>query len=286
VAVTLLDRILLPARLPHVVRLLSMDDDAFDEEIDLGGRVQFDSSVARHDLATARPDADVDRDDWTQVDFADRIGLSENMNASSQSGYSWQEEQEPSSGTFHSLDQSELAAEAMASVSLDDSTPVDAVPKDSRHLAELEVEDLQASNEHLPPSSVASDPPTTPELANSELDETSSDHDVPMPRSAPPASPNFPVVIEVPSSTKPTRSEVHLSEPPPAAHPDSPTSSRHRITKSVGPSAFEKVMSKTRPTFLPPKNKLEDNKHLADWEAMMKSSRLAGEWTCLRGRGV
>ena len=55
----------------------------------------------------------------------------------------------------------------------------------------------------------------------------------------------------------------------------------HRHTRSVGPSALDKVISKTRPTFLPPKPKTEDLKHLADWEAMMKQSRAAGEF-CLR----
>ena len=52
----------------------------------------------------------------------------------------------------------------------------------------------------------------------------------------------------------------------------------HRQTKSTaGPSALEKVISKTRPTYLPPKQKDEDNKHLADWEEMMQRSRAAGE---------
>ncbi|EJD04193.1 RabGAP/TBC [Fomitiporia mediterranea MF3/22] len=49
----------------------------------------------------------------------------------------------------------------------------------------------------------------------------------------------------------------------------------HRVSKSTGPSALEKVISKTRPTFLPPKPKEEDLKHLADWEIMMKKSREA-----------
>lgn len=56
-----------------------------------------------------------------------------------------------------------------------------------------------------------------------------------------------------------------------------PRPSSHRPTKSHGPSALEKVISKTRPTFLPPKAKQEDLKHLADWETMMKQSRIAGK---------
>lgn len=52
----------------------------------------------------------------------------------------------------------------------------------------------------------------------------------------------------------------------------------HRPSRSVGPSALDKVISKTRPSFLPPKPKTEDLKHMADWEAMMKQSRAAGEF--------
>jgi hypothetical protein len=70
---------------------------------------------------------------------------------------------------------------------------------------------------------------------------------------------------------------------PPAATVSSSSSSPsidpdrgHRPSRSVGPSMMEKVVSKTRPTHLPPKSKQEDNKHLADWSTMMKQSRVAG----------
>jgi hypothetical protein len=52
----------------------------------------------------------------------------------------------------------------------------------------------------------------------------------------------------------------------------------HRPTRSSGPSALEKVMSRTRPSFLPPKSRQEDNKHLDEWESMMKQSRATGEY--------
>lgn len=39
---------------------------------------------------------------------------------------------------------------------------------------------------------------------------------------------------------------------------------------------FERIVSKTRPSFLPPKTREEDQKHMADWEKMMKRSRAAG----------
>ncbi|KAF9535686.1 rab-GTPase-TBC domain-containing protein [Crepidotus variabilis] len=51
----------------------------------------------------------------------------------------------------------------------------------------------------------------------------------------------------------------------------------HRSNKSIGPSTFEKVRSKTRPTFLPPKSRKEDDKHMSDWQHMMKQSRAAAE---------
>ncbi|KAM6498745.1 Rab-GTPase-TBC domain containing protein [Amanita muscaria] len=51
----------------------------------------------------------------------------------------------------------------------------------------------------------------------------------------------------------------------------------HRHTRSGGPSMLEKVMSKTRPIYLPPKPKREDLKHLSDWQNMMKTSQQAAE---------
>jgi hypothetical protein len=41
---------------------------------------------------------------------------------------------------------------------------------------------------------------------------------------------------------------------------------------------LEKVISKTRPSYLPPKSRFEDQKHLSDWERMMKQSRIAGTY--------
>jgi hypothetical protein len=56
------------------------------------------------------------------------------------------------------------------------------------------------------------------------------------------------------------------------------TFTTRRGHRSMGPSAFEKVMSKTRPTFLPPKPKEEDQKHMADWQHIMQQSRIMGGW--------
>ncbi|EIW63955.1 RabGAP/TBC [Trametes versicolor FP-101664 SS1] len=72
------------------------------------------------------------------------------------------------------------------------------------------------------------------------------------------------------SSSLPTPTTPKFSDPPPPA-------SRHRLTRSVGPSMLDKVISKTRPTYLPPKPRAEDRKHQHDWEEMMKRSRAAEE---------
>lgn len=83
------------------------------------------------------------------------------------------------------------------------------------------------------------------------------------------------------SSSRPS-ADRQLSPPPtPGKRSSSSGASGHEMThkhaRSVGPSVFEQVRSKTRPSHLPPKAKQEDIKHLADWEHMMKQSRIAGK---------
>ncbi|KAF9486446.1 RabGAP/TBC [Pholiota conissans] len=63
----------------------------------------------------------------------------------------------------------------------------------------------------------------------------------------------------------------------PSSLPTAPAFPPRRSRRSMGPSAFEKVMSKTRPTFLPPKPKEEDDKHMADWQHIMHQSRVMAE---------
>ncbi|KAI0778741.1 rab-GTPase-TBC domain-containing protein [Trametes elegans] len=72
------------------------------------------------------------------------------------------------------------------------------------------------------------------------------------------------------STSMPTPTTPKLFDPP------TPTN-RHRLTRSVGPSMLDKVISKTRPPYLPPKPRTEDIKHQHDWEEMMKRSRAAEE---------
>ncbi|KAG2368869.1 rab-GTPase-TBC domain-containing protein [Suillus spraguei] len=79
----------------------------------------------------------------------------------------------------------------------------------------------------------------------------------------------------------PSHDILPLPPSPSSPLPNSPTApaaiSSRRQTYSAGPSAFQRVMSQTRPHFLPPKNRQEDQKHMADWQAMMKQSRVAEE---------
>ncbi|CAE7134799.1 unnamed protein product [Rhizoctonia solani] len=95
--------------------------------------------------------------------------------------------------------------------------------------------------------------------------------------------------IVSPTETEPVSASD--SAPPKTPTPDSapprtpvPVSSRglapekaktHRQARSVGPSMLEQVISKTRPTHLPPKNKVEDVKHMNEFNEMMERSRAA-----------
>ncbi|TBU49325.1 rab-GTPase-TBC domain-containing protein [Dichomitus squalens] len=93
--------------------------------------------------------------------------------------------------------------------------------------------------------------------------------DIPPPNAASASTSALP--LPLPTSTSlPTPTTAKLTEPP------TPTA-RHRPSRSVGPSMLDKVISKTRPPYLPPKPRTEDRKHLQDWEDMMKRSRAAEE---------
>jgi len=76
--------------------------------------------------------------------------------------------------------------------------------------------------------------------------------------------------------------EIRVPNWPPPAAPKSPTSAfdetfKKQMKRSSGPSVLQKVISKTRPTHLPPKPLEEDAKHQKDWEEMMRLSREAGK---------
>ncbi|KAF8260732.1 rab-GTPase-TBC domain-containing protein [Lactarius quietus] len=91
--------------------------------------------------------------------------------------------------------------------------------------------------------------------------------------------PETPVEQPIPAETATTPSHgiTPISSPTASSPPMRPSYSHqvHRATRSTGPSILERVISKTRPSFLPPKSRDEDQKHLSDWEKMMKRSRAA-----------
>ncbi|CAG8602436.1 14299_t:CDS:2 [Acaulospora colombiana] len=66
--------------------------------------------------------------------------------------------------------------------------------------------------------------------------------------------------------------------PPEALAASSPAfQARFKASKHTGQSTLQKVISKTRPVYLPPKSREEDIKHQKVWEKMMKQSREAEE---------
>ncbi|KAI0073124.1 RabGAP/TBC [Panus rudis PR-1116 ss-1] len=100
-----------------------------------------------------------------------------------------------------------------------------------------------------------------------------------IPANGTPKSSNTPrtSVSNVSESSLPLPSSSSLPTPQSSSSNPSSSPPRHRPTKSLGPSILDKVVSKTRPHFLPPKPRTEDQKHLQDWERMMKQSRAAEE---------
>ncbi len=78
-----------------------------------------------------------------------------------------------------------------------------------------------------------------------------------------------------PSSTIPTPPSVDPVAPVQSSSQAKPSRPSSLSSRMPGPSIFEKVMSKTRPSYLPPKSREEDLKHMKDWEEMMKRSREA-----------
>lgn len=113
-------------------------------------------------------------------------------------------------------------------------------------------------------------PPLSPPPSAFQLNTSTSGDDPEMPHGQP-----------LPANAAPTPSH-HLPSGSSSTALSSPSRSSsshkvHRVTRSTGPSALEKVISKTRPSFLPPKSRDEDQKHLSDWEKMMMRSRAAEE---------
>ncbi|KAG6841774.1 hypothetical protein C0991_007103 [Blastosporella zonata] len=167
-----------------------------------------------------------------------------------------------------SLDNGNDIEELVSALSapLEDETSVTAAettqpsPLDEQY--ERSITPLSASFSEYPPNSAQSTqslPPPQPPVPYPELV-------MPRPLSA---TPVVPVLATAASSNSLPSSS--------SAPPSQPKQKGHRPTRSIGPSTFEKVRSKTRPVFLPPKTRKEDDKHMADWQSMMKTSRAIAE---------
>lgn len=139
---------------------------------------------------------------------------------------------------------------------------------------------IDASEDHPEPTVVRVETPTVDTMRSRSLSIPSHDGSPAHPTDVPlPATPQSANSVSSSSSlpmtaTTPTPTSSHIRQ----ASASNPSFPKHRTTRSVGPSMLDKVVSKTRPTYLPPKPRTEDRKHMADWESMMKHSRVAGEF--------
>ncbi|KAF8078919.1 rab-GTPase-TBC domain-containing protein [Lyophyllum atratum] len=154
-------------------------------------------------------------------------------------------------------------------------------PQRISFVRDLEEPDDRIEHPSPPPSSFLEYPPdsaySTQSLPPPAASQPSPSLPPPRPLSATP-----PIIFHPPSNSifnpnsNPASIPSSSSAPQPQLKPPQKPSG-HRPTRSTGPSIFEKVRSKTRPIFLPPKPRQEDDKHMADWQTMMKQSRAAAD---------
>lgn len=143
--------------------------------------------------------------------------------------------------------------------------------------------------EHPPPhSSQSAEPlPSTHDGHNGQGIPGRASTATPPRRAAPPPHP-FPWPI--PTSPRPSSSKrlstvsnasngthaTQASQGSTSANPSHPSGQTHQHTPALGAkgvSTFEKVISHTRPSWLPPKDRIEDVTHLHQWEDMMRHAR-------------
>ncbi|KAJ3750773.1 rab-GTPase-TBC domain-containing protein [Lentinula detonsa] len=265
-------------------------DDAFSDSQDFDSDYQFSPDSIRHDLARNSLSWRVEDDE----DVKPRNGFSgATMDSSSTLDLhndERSEEDNPSSLQFVSIplssshdgfsNNSEQHQEDPPDVT-DTETPYPAVVIDvSSHKITISTGNAQISSP--PPStSIQNHSRSTSTAKSDHSDHSTKSLPAPEPSSVMPTHSNSATststsVLPSPTTTAAVTASVSetTSVPSSTLKPSSPT---HRITRSVGPSALEKFVNKTRPSFLPPKSRQEDDKHMADWETMMKQSRAAAE---------
>jgi hypothetical protein len=255
-----------------VIDFLTMDDeeldldDAFSDGLDRDIQFQFDSDAVREEIANALQVAALEE----QAQRAQN-GFCENSQQSvstldmdgsargSQPVITSNEESQPASPSEFSHvplseDPESKVAPAQKEEPARDQETVAPYPNLVIDASKSPDSRIQITSQpHLPSDHVPSEP--APAVVSA------SGHD---PRPSEPVS----------FSTRHSEPTLPSSDAPsdvPASH------TRHRVVRSSGPTALQKAVSRTRPSFLPPKPRQEDDKHMADWREMMKSSRAAGE---------
>ncbi|KAI0036590.1 rab-GTPase-TBC domain-containing protein [Vararia minispora EC-137] len=262
---------------------LHTDDDAFadgDDDSSYG----FSSEVIRADVAYTLSLSPVEghgvEDAASSPRAASDVSMSMldvNGNGRSSLGSSWGSSSLPSTSRQSSLkfeqisldnDQRDKSTVSMQEhLADDDQTPHSPSPATHASL-ELHAVVIDVSQRHPVPIEIHS----VSEGGSDTSPRTAAHSAEPSRRSEEPPSFNIAPSISHAKSTS------DLPLPPLSAAPSGRLStSHHKPSRSQGPSVFEQVVSKTRPSFLPPKKKEEDIKHLHDWEQMMKRSRAAEE---------
>jgi len=193
---------------------------------------------------------------------------------------------QPQSDSFNDI---QLSSE-FSSVNLSDqpsppvslyASPEPLEPEPEEHVSPYPAVQIDVSQDRPEPQVLEVDRPSVDEPPTAGLERSSyrpsgtpssgKDHSHSRQNSISTSTPSLPLPTSLtsPTPTTPTTAQSNAST--------ASVGSRHRVTKSMGPSALDKVVSKTRPKFLPPKDRKEDRKHMADWEVMMKRSRAAEE---------
>lgn len=254
-------------------------DDAFSDGDDLDVNFEFSSASIREEFARNHnwPESEdttiATPNSWSAQDVHDSISTIDIGGCAVDSPPSPSHPSRP-----QTPDSSEFSSNEFSHASLSDDPTLahDHSPNDDAHEQDGPEEDgtspypiIHIDISKSPSSGVALesvDADVQIVLAPSDID---TDHESQTPHSAPATSSAATSIQNTPPPLSPSSSlqvPASLSNFAPG----------HRPTRSMGPTVLQKVISKTRPSFLPPKSKEEDKKHMADWENMMKQSRAAG----------
>ncbi|KAF7303296.1 Tbc1 domain family member 14 [Mycena kentingensis (nom. inval.)] len=224
-------------------------DDAFgsDDEGGLRGSFKLDADTIRRDIALHEPT-------WSAHDDPDESVSTLDIDGPSRSVTPPTVDDDDMDGEFSQISLSE----PNTAVELE---PPPDIPTEAPYPSVI----IDASESRAHRSS-----PSTSSDAGSSVSHTSASP--PQPATAQSSQPELPETHSSPNPEPPSTTAPPL--PVVVPPPQKPT---HRSTRSTGPSVLEKVRSRTRPHHLPPKPRDEDNKHLSEWQAIMKLSRAAAE---------